>query len=141
MAKLFSLKPKYSQKIFEGEKLVEFRRQNVNVSRREICLIYTSYPVKKIEGYFIVEDKIRLPVEELWEMTKKIAGIELEEFMSYFEGCEFGTAIVFSSVKKTRKELSLNELKTIMGSSFRPPQSYCNLNGELEKLIALTIPR
>ena len=137
MAKLFSLKPRYSQKIFEGEKLVEFRRQNVNVSHKEICLIYSSNPIKKIEGYFIVENKIRLPLKELWARTKDVAGINLAEFMSYFEGCELGTAIVFSSVKKVTKQLSLNDIRRIIDSSFRPPQSYCNLNGNLEKLITL----
>ena len=139
MAKLFSLKPKYSQKIFEGTKLVEFRRQNVNVSRKEVCLIYSSNPIKKIEGYFIVEDKIRLPLKELWERTKNIGGIDLEEFMSYFEGCEFGTAIVFNSVRKIKGELSLENIRISIDSSFRPPQSYYNLSGKLEKLIGLTI--
>lgn len=139
MTKIFSLKPKYSQKIFEGVKFVEFRRQNVNVSRKEVCLIYTSFPIKKIEGYFVVEDKIRLPLDELWERTKDVAGITLDEFMLYFRGCEFGTAIVFNSVKKVRKELSLNEIRRAIDSSFRPPQSYCNLDGELRKLIELTM--
>ena len=58
MAKLFSIKEKYSNRIYSKEKLVEFRRQNVNVEKNEFCLIYTSSPVKKITGYFIVKEKI-----------------------------------------------------------------------------------
>ena len=43
MAKLFSIKEKYSNRIYSKEKLVEFRRQNVNVDKDEFCLIYTLY--------------------------------------------------------------------------------------------------
>ncbi|MCA9487643.1 MAG: hypothetical protein KC516_01640 [Nanoarchaeota archaeon] len=138
MAKLFSIKEKYSKKIFSKEKLVEFRRQNVHISRKEICLIYTSFPVKKIEGHFIVEEKIRLPIQELWNKTKEIAGISFKEFMNYFEGCEVGTAILFKSVKKIKKTWSLEDLKKIFGDSFRPPQSYYNLEGKLSKLVEIT---
>lgn len=140
MAKLFSIKKQYSEKIFLKEKKVEFRRQNVNVSEKEICLIYTSYPEKRIEGYFVVDEKIRLPLKELWKKTKSVAGISFEEFMNYFEGCEFGTAIIFKSSGKTKKTLTLKELREIFGVSFRPPQSYCNLDGKLAKLITIMKP-
>lgn len=139
MAKLFSIKQQYSKKIFLKEKLVEFRRQNVNVSKNEICLIYTSSPKRKIEGYFIVQKKIRLPLKELWKKTRKLAGINLEEFMNYFEGCDIGTAIIFESVEKTKITFTLEELREFFGDSFRPPQSYCNLDGELSKLINLVV--
>ena len=58
MVKLFSIKQEFSEKIFSKKKLVEFRRQNVNVKRNESCLIYTSKPVRKITGYFLVKEKI-----------------------------------------------------------------------------------
>jgi len=72
MAKLFSIKEKYSDRIYSKEKLVEFRRQNVNIDKGEFCLIYTSSPVKKITGYFIVKEKIRTSIRKLWELTKEI---------------------------------------------------------------------
>jgi len=95
MIKLFSIKPQYSEKIYNKEKLVEFRRQNVNVSAGEACLIYTTSPVKKITGGFVVKEKLRLPLRKLWHLTKKFAGISKKVFMNYFKGCKFGTAIVF----------------------------------------------
>ena len=94
LTKLFSIKQEFSEKIFSKQKLVEFRRQNVNVSRNETCLVYTSGTVRKITGYFIVKEKIRLPLKELWDKTKKYAGITIVQFNEYFKGCKEGTAII-----------------------------------------------
>lgn len=140
MAKIFSIKQKYSTKILKKEKLVEFRRQNVNVYHKEICLIYTSSPIKKIEGYFIVKEKLRLPIKELWRRTKRLAGISLEEFTQYFEGCIIGTAILFRKVGKLEEELSLNQFRMKVGKLVTPPQSYCNIdNSALDNLNITTM--
>ena len=139
MAKLFSIKQKYSDRIYSKEKLVEFRRQNVNVNKDEFCLIYTSSPVKKITGYFIVKEKIRTSIKELWELTKEVAGISYKEFKEYFKGCKLGTAIVFKKIQKFTRALGLNDLRK--KGNFRPPQSYCNLNGLLIELFDGYIPQ
>ena len=97
MLKVFSIKKRYSDKIFSKEKRVEFRRQNVNVRAGDVCLVYTSSPVMEITGYFIVKEKIREPVKKLWKSTKEIAGISKREFEEYFEKCDQGTAITLKS--------------------------------------------
>lgn len=139
MAKLFSIKEKYSNRIYSKEKLVEFRRQNVNIHKGEFCLIYTSSPVKKITGYFIVKEKIRTSIRKLWELTKKIAGISYREFMEYFKECKLGTAIVFKKIEKFTKTWGLDDLRKNV--DFIPPQSYCNLNDLLIELFNDFIPR
>ena len=139
MAKLFSIKEKYSNRIYLKEKLVEFRRQNVNVNKDEFCLIYTSSPVKKITGYFIVKEKIRTSINKLWELTKDVAGISYEEFKEYFKECKLGTAIVFKKIKKFTRTIGLDDLRK--KGNFRPPQSYCNLNDLLIELFDGFIPQ
>ncbi|MCH8003315.1 MAG: hypothetical protein IH934_01685 [Nanoarchaeota archaeon] len=139
MAKLFSIKEKYSDRIYSKEKLVEFRRQNVNIDKGEFCLIYTSSPVKKITGYFIVKEKIRTSIRKLWELTKEFAGISYKEFKEYFKECKLGTAIVFKKIHKFTKTLGLDELRKKV--AFRPPQSYCNLNRLLIELYCSFIPQ
>ncbi|MFH0876536.1 MAG: hypothetical protein V1859_11470 [archaeon] len=139
MAKLFSIKKKYSDRIYSKEKFVEFRRQNVNVNEGELCLIYTSAPVKKITGYFIVKEKIRTSLKKLWDLTKTVAGISYEEFNEYFKNCELGTAIVFKKIQKFSKMLGLDDLR--LNGSFIPPQSYCNLNVYLIELYNEFIPQ
>jgi len=129
LAKLFSIKQTYSDRIFRNEKLVEFRRQNVNVSENEACLIYTSSPIKKITGFFVVKEKIRASVSALWKRTKMMAGITKAEFVKYFEGCKEGTAIVFKLVKRFPEGIRLREIRLRI-RRFRPPQSYYGVDRE-----------
>ena len=135
MAKLFSIKQKYTDKIYENKKLLELRRQNVNIAKGETCFIYTSSPVKKITGYFVVKHKLRLPISELWEKTKNDAGLTKKEFLDYFKGCIEGTAIFFKESKKFLEGLALNILRETI-KDFRPPQSYYNLNSNLYSIIS-----
>ena len=134
--KVFSIKKKYSDRIFSKDKRFEFRRQNVKVFTGDVCLIYTTSPVKEIGGCFIVKSKIREPIENLWELTKAKRGVSKEEFDEYFEGCEYGTAILLYRVKKFDETFSIHELKQ---KKFIPPQSYCNLKGPLEPLMKKTL--
>lgn len=127
MVKLFSIKEKYSKRIYSKEKLVEFRKQNVNINNGEFCFIYTSSPVKKVTGYFVVKEKLRLPLDRLWDKTKDIAGITKSEFISYFSGCLEGTAILFKAVKQFTNAINLREVQILI-KGFRPPQSYYNIN-------------
>ena len=138
MAKIFSIKEEYTNKIYSKKKLLELRRQNVNVEVNEICLIYTTNPIKKITGYFIVQKKIRLPIEELWEKTKEISGVDKEKFTQYFKGCETGTAIIFKKAERFKDEISLYEIKKIK-KNFSPPQSYFSLDLEIIKIIKMKI--
>jgi predicted transcriptional regulator len=134
MVKIFSIKNEYSEKIFTNEKQVEFRRQDVRIKENERCFIYTTSPVKKITGYFIVKEKVRLPIEQLWKKTRGIAGITKSEFIRYFKGCIEGTAIFFKHVKKFIKDLTLDEMKSLI-RDFRPPQSYCNIDDVINNAI------
>lgn len=134
MVKIFSIKDEYSQKIFSKEKKVELRRQDVRVIENETCFIYTTTPVKKITGYFVVKEKVRLPIERLWTRTREIAGITKSQFMKYFKGCVEGTAIFFKYVRRFVQDLTLDELKQII-RDFRPPQSYCNIDERINLII------
>lgn len=134
MVKIFSIRDKYSDKIFSKEKLVELRRQNIRINKNEKCLIYTTSPVKRITGYFIVKEKIRLPIKQLWNLTKDLAGVTKQEFMRYFHNCKKGTAIFIKSVKRFVRGIHLNEVKKII-KDFNPPQSYYNIDERFYYLI------
>ena len=114
MVKIFSIKKEHSEKIFSEQKLVEFRRQNVKVNQNEKCFIYTTYPVKQINGYFLVKKKIRLPLKKLWYLTKEISGLTKREFFNYFKGCIEGTAIFIKNVKKFINGMSLDNIRILI---------------------------
>ena len=119
---LLSIKPKYAEAIFRGEKRFEFRRA---IFRKSVAVVvvYTSSPVSRVVGEFDIEAIITDTIEGLWKRTKHCAGIDRERFFSYFSGRKIGHAIAIGSVR--RYPLSL-DLSTNFG--MRPPQSFAYLS-------------
>lgn len=128
---ILSIKPNYTQKIYEGSKRVELRKKigkGFEVGSK--VLIYTSSPVKAIEGEAFIESINLYPIKYIQEHLTKLAGISENDLLSYFEGCNEGYAIKLNSVNQYDNPVSLNELKKI---GFHPPQSFCYLTKELKK--------
>jgi predicted transcriptional regulator len=117
-----SIKPKYAEAIFRGEKRFEFRRA---IFRRPVAVVvvYTTSPVSRVVGEFEIEAIITDTVEGLWKRTKHRAGIDKELFFSYFAGREIGHAIVIGSVRRYSRSLDLSS-----NFGIRAPQSFAYLN-------------
>lgn len=117
---LLSIKPKYVEEIMNGKKKYEFRKaifRKKNVSR---AYIYSSSPIKKIVGYFNVEDIIIDDPDNLWKRFENEAGINKSDFFNYFDGREKGYAIKIGDFKKFPCAL---DPETIT-NNFIPPQSF-----------------
>lgn len=118
---LLSIKPKYAEAIFRGEKRFEFRRA---IFRKPVAVIvvYTTSPVSRVVGEFDIEAIITDTVEGLWRRTKHCAGIDRECFFSYFAGRKVGHAIAIGSVRRYSKSLDISA-----NFGIRPPQSFAYL--------------
>jgi predicted transcriptional regulator len=106
---LLSIKPKFAEKIFDGEKRFEFRRRvfaNRNVKK---IVVYVSAPISKVIGEFEIEEIIELEVENLWDHTKEFSGIAKDHFDTYFTGRETGFAIKIGRISKYEKPLELRK--------------------------------
>ena len=125
---LLSIKPKYVEEIFEGNKRYEFRK--VIFRNREVSkvYIYSTSPEKKIVAAFKVGNIIEDHPSRLWQRLKDEAGIEEDEFFRYFEGCDRGFAIEIEDLK--RLERPINPKEHIPG--FVPPQSFYYLDMPLD---------
>lgn len=140
---LLSIKPKYAEKIFSGQKKVELRRVRTRLNSGDLVLVYVSSPQKALIGFFEVEKvvvKENLPQElnNLWELVKKYASIEREAFMSYYQGSYLGVCIFVKKTRRFSAPIELQILREKFGYFF-PPQSYRYLTGAeikvLEKLV------
>ncbi|MFK7800043.1 MAG: ASCH domain-containing protein [Anaerolineae bacterium] len=121
---LFSIKPKFANKIFSGEKTAELRRiRPKQVGRGDLALVYVSSPIKSLVGAFEIENIIEAPVESLWQLLKGRAGISFEEFTEYFKGAETGVGILFNSCWQLAEPVELKELREA-SNTFNPPQSF-----------------
>lgn len=121
---LMSIKPQYANAIMHGSKKVEFRKQifDTNVER---VYVYASHPVKKLIGYFDVDQVICENPNKLWEDYNKVGCISKKDFVSYFNNCSYGYAIAVKEVHRFTKDYLIAE---IFGKKFQVPQSYRYIN-------------
>lgn len=127
MDAIISIKPKYAEMIFNGEKDCGLRRV---VPKKEVdkYYIYASSPICKVVGYFTVYYTMSCDtVEELYEhvLTCDLStGITCEEFVQYFNGSkECGLLFIRKVVGIEHKTLNDFGIK-------RAPQNYCYTKGE-----------
>ncbi|MGN0711806.1 MAG: hypothetical protein ACI4LO_08590 [Anaerovoracaceae bacterium] len=80
---ILPIKEEYIEKIFSGEKRVEYRKC---LCKKDISNIYmyATSPVCKVVGEVKVLGKMILPKEDMWERTEKISGTEKSYFDKYF---------------------------------------------------------
>jgi len=121
---LKSIKPKYADKIFSGEKKVEFMR--VIFARKDIdkIIVYSSHPVQKIIGFFRMESIIESTPTYLWDQFEAVAGISEQNLFKYFQGNENGFALKIGDIRKFRQEID----PWTIDPHFHPPQSFSYLN-------------
>jgi predicted transcriptional regulator len=119
---LLSIKPKYVEKIFSGEKRYEFRKVLFQKQEIESIVVYASSPVRKVIGEFNVKEILRMDVEELWEQTARHSGIDKLFFDEYFKGRTQGIAISVGKLNRYPKPLELETLGIKCA-----PQSFCYL--------------
>lgn len=129
---LISIKPQYVEKIILREKLYEFRR---SIFKQEVdrVIIYCTAPVKKIIGYFDLDQIIQDSPSNLWNNFSNYGGIEKKEFFDYFEGKDEGFALKIGNLEVFDDGIDVSLLK-----EFRGPQSFKYVNDEyFEKLLEL----
>lgn len=118
---IFSIKPKYAEKIFSGEKKFEFRTKICKHAIDKI-IIYETSPVCMVVGEVCVTGIIKDSPSKLWNETKQFAGIEYNSFMEYFKNKKTAFAYVLSTPIKYEKHYKLSEFNI-----YTAPQSYIYL--------------
>ena len=119
MKVLLSIKPEYAERIFSGDKKYEFRRVVFKNTEANTVVVYASAPISKVVGEFEIGGILADSPEQLWEVTKKHAGIDDNFFFEYFSGRNVGYAIKVKNPKKYSKALDVRE-----HFSLAPPQSF-----------------
>ncbi|MBM3882451.1 MAG: hypothetical protein FJ387_22460 [Verrucomicrobia bacterium] len=117
---LLSIRPEFAELIFKGLKKYEFRRVVFRSECVSRIVVYASRPVQRVIGEFEVAGILALGKSELWERTKRHAGIPEHSFYSYFDGREMAYAI---RVRKPRLYETPLKLDNAFGVN-RPPQSF-----------------
>lgn len=121
---LLSIRPKYSQKIFDETKKVELRRVRPRLlNEGDLVLVYVSSPHQVVLGSFNVEKIVELTVTDLWKQVENNAGVTSEEFYNYYQGASVGIGIFIKNVQRFIHPIKLEALRSKI-SNFSPPQSF-----------------
>lgn len=116
-----SIKPKYANKIFTGEKLYELRRQ-IFQKKVSSIVVYSSSPIMMVIGEVEVEDIIvGTPVSIFQQFEDEIC-ISKDDYFSYFNNTDIAYAIKIGRVNKYHEPKKLSDF-----GIKRAPQSYIYL--------------
>ena len=119
MKVLFSIKPDFAYKIFDGKKKYEFRKTIFTNKDVKTIIVYASSPVKKVIGEFEIDKIFNEELKNLWSLTKNHSGITEDFFYKYFLGKEKGFAIQVKNPKRYKNPKCLK-----MDFNLHPPQSF-----------------
>lgn len=133
---LLSIRPKYAEQIFNGEKTVELRRIKPKLSRGDTVLVYVSSPTKALIGAFEVDKVIETSPQSLWQKVSSIAGVTEQEFSEYYDGTEKAYGIFIKKTWQLDQPLNLSNLKAIW-KNFHPPQSYRYISANEAEIIGI----
>ena len=130
---LISIKPKYVNKILTHEKLYEFRK-SIFKQKVENVYIYSSYPEKKIVGYFEIDNIFHETPTDLWNSFSDFGGISKSDFFKYYSDCEKGFAIKIGKLEVFKESIEMDKFE-----NFKAPQSFCYIenNKFLKELLMI----
>ena len=132
---LLSIKPKYSEKIFSGEKKYEFRKQAPK-EKIEKVYVYESNPTQHIVGWFTVKKIIKGTPQAIWEKCSRRGGIDHGNFFAYC--ADKATIHALEIDEYARFETPIDPYENCPG--YMPPQNYVYLDGsELGRRIEGTV--
>jgi predicted transcriptional regulator len=120
---LLSIKPKFVERIFAGEKKYEYRKIMFEKGNVENIFVYASTPVKKIVGRIKIDEVLCEAPSMLWNLTADHAGISRAFFFKYFSDRNMAFAIKIKSAEQYHEPLDPYNMVV----DFRPPQSFMYL--------------
>lgn len=107
---ILSIHSSFADKIYSGEKRFEYRKRLAS-SSVDYVVLYETKPVAAITGFVEVVGKLSGSKRELWNATKRDAGITRAFFYDYFsESKRNACAYHLGKVFKTNNPISLSEI-------------------------------
>ena len=99
-AVLFSIRPQWSTLILDGAKTVELRRTRCGCAPGTQVVIYTSFPVKRVQGAAIVPAVHALQPQRLWSAVGPASCVPRAEFFEYLGDVETAYGIELTKVRR-----------------------------------------
>ena len=120
---MLSLKPCFSDLVFEGRKRIELRRRAPSDINGRDIFVYVSSPVMELRGGFRVGEVWSGTPAEIWSKVEEGAGVNKCDFDDYFAGQSVAHALEITEVWKCANPVSLSSLRRWF-KDFVVPQSW-----------------
>ena len=120
-AVLMSIHPEFADLILKGKKKIEFRKTRPVVDLSYV-LIYATFPIKEVIGFFEVSGIHEAIPDDLWKIYQDVSGIDEKVFRRYYGSASRGVAIQVGKVFAFQKPFPLllnGKHKTSPPQSFR----------------------
>jgi predicted transcriptional regulator len=127
MEALFSIRPRYLDRIFDRQKTVELRNRPVRLPPQSLIWLYATRPRKRLEGRAVVLRVIIDTPVNIWRRFRDKLGLTRIEFFSYVGSRLFVSAIQLTKVERFAHPLRLGRIRAV-AASFQPPQFYLQLS-------------
>lgn len=119
MTVLLSIKPEFAEKIFDGTKKYEFRKNIFKNTDVTTVVVYASSPVQRVIGEFSIETILNDNIDAVWKETAPFSGITHDFYLSYFANKERAYAIKIRDARRYRKARRLSDYNLVYA-----PQSF-----------------
>ncbi|MCX7016242.1 MAG: ASCH domain-containing protein [Candidatus Sumerlaeota bacterium] len=120
---LLSIRPEFADKVLDGVKNVELRRVRPRLKGGDWVFVYASSPIKRLVGFFEVDEVVKEEPQSLWNKVGSTAGISRDRYDLYFSGVREACAIYIRRTWRFGNPLELKVLKR--GTTpFSAPQSF-----------------
>lgn len=127
-AAIISIKPRFAEAIFTGQKSVELRRKIPAISPGIRLYVYSTLPVGAIIGSATVERVERSSPEDIWLKLGDRAAIKRPDFDAYFRGTTEAVALILTDCTRALP-LTIKSLRDVL-PRFHPPQVLTRLSEE-----------
>ncbi|MFC5048308.1 ASCH domain-containing protein [Aquimarina hainanensis] len=120
---ILSIKPEFSDQIFEGTKKIELRKSKPNVGKDDLVIIYNTIPDKAIVGICKITEIIQSTPDEIWNNYSNDLGIDKDRYFQYYFGRDKAVGLKIDSFRRFKKKISLDKIREFI-PSFSPPQTF-----------------
>jgi len=127
---VMSIHPNFSNKVLNGEKIVEIRKKFNLKWKDHTVAIYSSSPAKELVGYASIRDIVEDEPAIIWSKHSDKLGCTKSEYDNYTSGLSKVYAIFLSDIIKYHSPLSLNYLSDFVQRRINPPQSYSTVHND-----------
>jgi predicted transcriptional regulator len=127
---LMSIKPKYLEKIRNGNKLVEIRKRFNHKWEGCRVTLYSSSPTQAIFGYATIENVKKDTPERIWSQYEGDIGVTKREFDAYTGSSNQVYAISLKNFESYLNAVDLEHISYLLNYDLKPPQSYISLKND-----------